>query len=54
MVILEMGSYIVIYFVSDCVGNVDSCFYNIDVLDNILLELICFLDIIMSLVVDFC
>lgn len=54
MVTLETGSHTVTYFVSDCAGNIDSCSYNIDVLDNIPPELTCPPGIVMSLAADSC
>lgn len=54
MVNLETGSHTVTYFVTDCAGNIDSCSYQIDVLDDIPPELICPADIVLSLAADSC
>lgn len=51
---LPTGSHTVTYFVTDCAGNVDSCSYMINVLDNIPPVLICPPDQVMSLAADSC
>lgn len=54
MVTLDAGMHRVTYFVSDCAGNLDSCSYAINVIDDEPPVLTCPDDIIMSLAVDSC